>query len=48
MVRDRRFLRHKITRLILDDLARNKIKFSSSTVDIVGFPHLKIDKGNDV
>jgi len=48
MVRNRRFLRHKITRLILDELARNKIKISSSTVDIVGFPNLKIDKGNDV
>ncbi|CAD6523640.1 Small-conductance mechanosensitive channel (modular protein) [metagenome] len=48
MVRSRRFLRHKITKLILDELAKNKIKISSSTVDIVGFPNLKIDKGYDV
>ena len=48
MVRGRRFLRHKITKLILDELAKNKIKISSSTVDIVGFPNLKIDKGYDV
>jgi len=48
LVRNRRFLRHKITRQILDELARNKIKISSSTVDIVGFPNVKIDKCNDV
>ncbi|EPA06040.1 hypothetical protein [Candidatus Nitrosarchaeum limnium] len=48
MVRNRIFLRHKITRLILDELARNKIIISSSTIDIVEFPNLKIDKGNDV
>jgi len=37
-VRNRRFLRDKITRLVLEELAQKKIKIASTTLDIVGFP----------
>lgn len=40
--RKRRVLRDKITRLILDELARSNIKIASSTLDIVGFPDVKL------
>lgn len=41
-VRSRRFLRDKITRLILDELSKQKIKIASTTLDVVGFPDVKI------
>lgn len=41
-VRNRRFLRDKITRLILDELAKKKIKIASTTLDVVGFPDVGI------
>ena len=40
-VRNRRFLRDKITRLILDELSKQNIKIASTTLDIVGFPGVK-------
>lgn len=43
-VRSRRFLRDKITRLVLDELAKKKIKIASTTLDIVGFPDVKLEK----
>ncbi|MDH3191748.1 MAG: mechanosensitive ion channel family protein [Nitrosopumilus sp.] len=46
-VRSRRFLRDKITRLILDELSRQKIKIASTTRDIVGFPDVKINNQKD-
>jgi small-conductance mechanosensitive channel len=41
-VRSRRFFRDKITRLVLEDLAKKKIKIASTTLDIVGFPEISI------
>lgn len=41
-VRNRRFLRDKITRLVLEELAKKKIKIASTTLDIVGFPDVSI------
>lgn len=41
-VRSRRFIRDKITRLILDELSKQKIKIASTTLDIVGFPDVNI------
>lgn len=43
-VRNRRFLRDKITRLILEELSKQKIKIASATLDIVGFPDIKVNK----
>lgn len=42
-VRSRRFLRDKITRLILDELSKQNIQISSTTLNIVGFPDVKIN-----
>ena len=47
-VRNRRFLRDKITRLILDELSAQHIKIASTTLDVVGFPDVKIkDEDNN-
>jgi len=43
-VRSRRVLRDKLTKLILDELSKQNIKISSTTLDIVGFPDVKIKK----
>ena len=43
-VRSRRTLRDKITRLILDELPKHDVKIASTTIDIVGFPDVKIKK----
>ena len=45
-VRTRRFLRDKITRLILDELSKYKIKIASATLDVVGFPDVNINSKN--
>lgn len=41
-VRNRRFIRDKITRLILDELSKSNIKIASTTLDVVGFPDIKL------
>ena len=41
-VRNRRFIRDKITRLVLEELERLKIKIASTTLDIVGFPDVNM------
>lgn len=43
-VRSRRFLRDKITRLMLEELSKQKIKIASTTLDVVGFPDVKVKK----
>jgi small-conductance mechanosensitive channel len=43
VVRERRMVRNKLSRLILDEIEKSdKIKVASSTIDIVGFPEEKI------
>jgi len=46
-VRKRRFLRDKITRLILEELSKKKIKIASTTLDIVGFPDVKVKENSN-
>jgi len=39
VVRERRMVRNKLSRLILDEIEKSdKIKVASTTIDIVGFP----------
>lgn len=41
-VRNRRFIRDKITRLVLDELSKLNIKIASTTLEIVGLPDIKL------
>ncbi|HII05972.1 MAG TPA: mechanosensitive ion channel [Methanotrichaceae archaeon] len=44
VVRERRMVRNKLSRLILDEIEKSdKIKIASTTIDIVGFPEGKLD-----
>jgi len=48
-VRERRFLRNKLSRMILDEIQKSKkIKIASSTLDIIGLPELKIKQKKNI
>ena len=46
-VRERRMTKNKLSRLILDEIEKSdEIRLASTTIDIIGFPELRLDGGS--
>ncbi len=46
VVRERRMVKNKLSRLILEEIEKSeKIKLASTTIDIIGFPEVRLDRG---
>lgn len=46
VVRERRMVKNKLSRLILEEIEKSeKIKLASTTIDIIGFPEVRLGRG---